>query len=105
MAEVMRMRFMFCYIRSGKDTDRPSYRGTDREAKTGGNMASAKRKTAVIAMASATILTGNIMADAQNRAAPPPAATVVPASALDNLPHRDISNGIISAKVYLPGEG
>src|SRR2546423_4478391 len=68
-------------------------------------MSSAKRKIAVIAMASATILTGNIMADQQNGATPPQAASVVPASALDNLPHRDISNGIISAKVYLPGEG
>jgi len=27
------------------------------------------------------------------------------ASNLDNLPHHDISNGIVSAKVYLPGEG
>ena len=29
--------------------------------------------------------------------------TLVPASALDSAPHRDISNGIVSAKVYLPG--
>ena len=42
-------------------------------------------------------------AQAQNRAAC--AASVIPASALDNLPHQDISNGIVSAKVYLPGEG
>ena len=32
-------------------------------------------------------------------------ADVIPASALDGLPHADISNGIVSAKVYLPGEG
>jgi hypothetical protein len=29
--------------------------------------------------------------------------TIVPASALANAPHRDISNGIVSARVYLPG--
>jgi len=34
-----------------------------------------------------------------------PESSIVPVSALDNLPHRDISNGIVSAKVYLPGEG
>ena len=34
-----------------------------------------------------------------------PPASIVPVSALDSLPHRDISNGIVSAKVYLPGEG
>lgn len=31
--------------------------------------------------------------------------TVVPVSALDNAPHQDISNGLVSARVYLPGEG
>ncbi len=36
---------------------------------------------------------------------PPPAGSVIPASTLANLPHHDISNGIVSAKVYLPGEG
>src|ERR1700759_4583692 len=30
---------------------------------------------------------------------------LIPVSPLDSLPHRDISNGIVSAKVYLPGEG
>ena len=45
------------------------------------------------------------MASAQNNPVPPPAAGVISASVLDNLPHRDISNGIVSAKVYLPGEG
>jgi len=34
-----------------------------------------------------------------------PESSIIPVSALDNLPHRDISNGIVSAKVYLPGEG
>ena len=34
-----------------------------------------------------------------------PADSIIPVSALDSLPHRDISNGIVSAKVYLPGEG
>ena len=61
------------------------------------------RNFTMAAMGSAAILTGVAMA--QNRAAPPPAASVIPASALDNLPHRDISNGIISAKAYIPGPG
>jgi hypothetical protein len=57
-------------------------------------------------MGSAAILTGLIsLASAQNHPAMVPADSVIPASALDNLPHKDISNGIISAKVYLPGEG
>ncbi|HEX4637601.1 MAG TPA: hypothetical protein VH189_15560 [Rhizomicrobium sp.] len=57
-------------------------------------------------MGSATILAGWLSpAAAQNRPAPPPAASVIPASTLDGLPHHDISNGIVSAKVYLPGEG
>jgi len=34
-----------------------------------------------------------------------PESSIIPVSALDGLPHRDISNGIVSAKVYLPGEG
>src|ERR1700743_1212512 len=33
-----------------------------------------------------------------------PASSIIAGSALDNLPHVDISNGIVSAKVYLPGE-
>ncbi|MBV9549518.1 MAG: hypothetical protein JO256_07580 [Alphaproteobacteria bacterium] len=33
-----------------------------------------------------------------------PESSIIPVGALDNLPHRDISNGIVSAKVYLPGE-
>ena len=41
---------------------------------------------------------------AQNRTAAQPPAPGHPASTLDNLPHKDISNGIVSAKVYLPGE-
>src|SRR5882724_7338709 len=60
-----------------------------------------KSNFAVFAMGSAAILiSGIMMASAQNR----PASSVTPASALDSLPHKDISNGIISAKVYLPGE-
>jgi len=56
-------------------------------------------------MGSAAILTGLLSpATAQNQPAPPPASSVSPASALDGLPHHDISNGIVSAKVYLPGE-
>ena len=65
-------------------------------------MGSGTRKIAAITMTSAAIFTGYMMtAQAQNRPSP---ASVIPARALDNLPHRDISNGIISAKVYLPGE-
>jgi hypothetical protein len=69
-------------------------------------MASGKLNFAAFAMGSAVILTGLLSpATAQNQPAPPPASSVSPASALDNLPHHDISNGIVSAKVYLPGEG
>ncbi len=63
------------------------------------------RNYVAVAMGSAAILaSGMMMASAQNRPAPPPDTSVIPASRLDNLPHRDISNGIVSAKVYLPGE-
>ena len=59
----------------------------------------------MVAMGSATILTGLLnLANAQNRPVMVPADSVIPASSLDNLPHKDISNGIVSAKVYLPGE-
>jgi len=58
------------------------------------------------AMGSAAIFTGLMSpVTAQNQPAPPPVSSVSPASALDGLPHHDISNGIVSAKVYLPGEG
>ena len=59
-------------------------------------------KYAIVAMGSAGILIS--MAKAQNQPAPVPESSVTPASALDTLPHKDISNGIVSAKVYLPGE-
>jgi len=69
-------------------------------------MASRKSNFTALAMGSAAILiSGMMLAQAQNQPAPPPASSVSPASALDNLPHHDISNGIVSAKVYLPGEG
>jgi hypothetical protein len=55
-------------------------------------------------MGSAAILTGWLSpVTAQNQPAPPSASSVSPASALDGLPHHDISNGIVTAKVYLPG--
>jgi hypothetical protein len=58
----------------------------------------------VAAMGSAAIFTtGMMMASAQDSPAPPPPASVKSASTLDSLPHHDISNGIVSAKVYLPG--
>ncbi len=65
-------------------------------------MRSKVRNFTMAAMGSAAILTGVAMA--QNRPAPPP-ASVIPASVLDSLPHREISNGIVSAKAYLPGPG
>ena len=57
-------------------------------------------KYAILAMGSAMILVP--FAKAQNQAVPE--SSITPASALDGLPHKDISNGIVSAKVYLPGE-
>ena len=64
-----------------------------------------KRNYTVLAMGSAAILTGLVSAGvAQNQPAPIDAASVSPASSLDGLPHKDISNGIISAKVYVLGE-
>jgi hypothetical protein len=64
------------------------------------------RNYAILTMGSAAVLTGLMnLASAQNRPAAVPADSVIPASALDNLPHKDISNGIVSAKVYLPGDG
>lgn len=60
------------------------------------------RKTALVA---GTILTAisALAATAQTQHVPP--ASIIPASTLDNLPHKDISNGIVTAKVYLPGPG
>jgi hypothetical protein len=69
-------------------------------------MSVSKRNIVVLAMGSAAILAGLMSwATAQNQPASAPADSVIPASTLDGLPHKDISNGIISAKVYLPGEG
>ena len=68
-------------------------------------MPSRKLNFIAFTMGSAAILTGWLSpVTAQNHQAPPPASTVIPASTLDNLPHHDISNGTVSAKVYLPGE-
>jgi hypothetical protein len=60
------------------------------------------RKNALVA---GTILTAisALAATAQTQQVPP--ASIIPASTLDNLPHKDISNGIVTAKVYLPGPG
>ena len=62
-------------------------------------MSSKTQKFALAAMGSAAILTGAALAQTR-----PPATSIIPASTLDGLPHKDISNGIVSAKVYLPGE-
>jgi hypothetical protein len=65
-----------------------------------------KRNYAVLTMGSAAILTGLVSAGlAQNQPVTIDAASVHAASTLDGLLHKDISNGIISAKVYLPGDG
>ena len=61
------------------------------------------RNFVLAAMGSAAFAMGAAMA--QTPPAPTPAASVIPASVLADLPHRDISNGIVTAKVYLPGEG
>jgi hypothetical protein len=61
------------------------------------------RNFVLAAMGSAAFLMG--AAVAQTPPAPPPAGSVIPVSVLADLPHHDISNGIVTAKVYLPGEG
>jgi hypothetical protein len=66
-------------------------------------MSSKALKYAMVAMGSAAIFTGSVMA--QNSQPPAPAASIIPASVLDSLPHREISNGIVSAKAYIPGPG
>ena len=52
----------------------------------------------------ATLLATTTLAFAQGNApfVPPNEADTSPASALDNLPSKTITNGIVSAKVYLP---
>src|SRR3984957_5978103 len=68
-------------------------------------MSVSTRKYIALAMGSVAILMGLVSwAGAQNQPPPVDAASVSPASSLDGLPHKDISNGIISAKVYVPGE-
>jgi hypothetical protein len=66
-------------------------------------MSSKTLKLTLGAMGSAAILTGYAMA--QTNPPAPPASSVIPASTLDTLAHKDITNGIVSAKVYLPGQG
>ena len=63
-------------------------------------MSSKMSKFALAAMGSVAIL--SMAASAQPA---PPASSIIPASTLDGLPHKDITNGIVSAKVYFPGEG
>src|ERR1700709_1717514 len=66
-------------------------------------MSSKTSKFALAAMGSVAIL--SMAASAQTNPPAPPASSVIPATTLDSLPHKDITNGIVSAKVYLPGEG
>jgi hypothetical protein len=58
------------------------------------------RNFVLAAMGSAACFMGAAMAQTE-----PPTASVIPATTLADLPHHDISNGIVTAKVYLPGEG
>jgi len=51
-------------------------------------------------MASAALLAGGAFAQIPF----PPDASIIPASQLDGLAHKDITNGLVSARVYLPGE-
>jgi len=60
-------------------------------------------KPAFSATALAVILAaGTAMAQPQDRQNPPP-GSIVPETALEPLPHRQLSNGIVSVKVFLPG--
>ena len=66
-------------------------------------MSSKTSKFALAAVGSVSI--PRMAASAQTSPPAPPASSIIPASTLDGLPHKDITNGIVSAKVYLPGEG
>lgn len=61
------------------------------------------RHFALAATAMAVNLAVMSAAQAQNRQPLPPPASVIPASTLEDLPHRVISNGIVTAKIFLPG--
>ena len=50
-------------------------------------------------MGSVAIL--SMAASAQTSPPAPPASSIIPASTLDGLPHKDITNGIVSATIFL----
>lgn len=67
-------------------------------------MTAPMRNCALAAMACAAMLGAMPNpAQAQNRQPAPPPDTVIPASDLAEAPHRDLSNGLVSVRVYLPG--
>ena len=58
-----------------------------------------------IVLASLFVVTaGTALAQGNAPYTPPPKDSTTPASAWDDMPSKTITNGIISAKVYLPGE-
>lgn len=64
-----------------------------------------KKNYAVLTMTSTGILAALLIgAKAQNQPIASAVDGVIPARQLDNLAHKDISNGIVSVKVYLPGQ-
>ncbi len=91
---------MFCCITKGL-RDQSSYKGTAGEAKGVGNV---QQGTEICRGGNGFCRDPHRICDGQNNSQPP-AASIIPASLLDSLPHRDISNGIVSAKAYIPGPG
>ena len=57
------------------------------------------RRNYVLITTACALLIGPALAQA-----PVPPASIIPADRLEDTPHRDISNGIISVKVFMPGE-
>lgn len=60
--------------------------------------------TAGLILAGTAAIGGAVYAQGNAPFVPPPANSTSPASLLDDMPSKTISNGIISAKVYLPGK-
>jgi hypothetical protein len=59
-------------------------------------------KAFLAAALGATLMAGTGMTQAENRQNPPP-GSIVPESALEDLPHRQLSNGIVTVKLFEPG--
>jgi hypothetical protein len=62
------------------------------------------RRAVLAALLASAALCGNANAQGHAPFAPVNPKDTSPASALDDMPSKTISNGIVSAKVYLPGE-